>query len=138
MTIMKTYSCPKHGDQGNFVGVEVVLTSHTGPLPESLKPRASRRYCMACWVDLMDREMEQLVEQDHAPDQVLSPGYVGEPVKVLAEATDGGDGSKYAEWTWCDSWCDPVGFGHLSGELAAPRRGWFHRVTSWLTRRANG
>lgn len=56
------YFCPKHGDQGPYIGIELAISSVSEPLPESLKSRAGRRYCMACWVDLMDREMEQLVE----------------------------------------------------------------------------
>lgn len=54
------YNCPTHGDQGGFVGVAVEL-SGLG-IPDSLKSRSSRKYCMACWIDMMDREMEPLEE----------------------------------------------------------------------------
>lgn len=93
MTTMKTYSCPKHGNQGGFIGVEVVLTSHGAPLPESLQSRASRRYCMACWIDLMDREMEQLAA-----------------VEVIAETTDGGEG-KYVDWALGREWVEKAANG---------------------------
>lgn len=63
----KRYVCPKHGDQGRMIGVEVHLYGVEGePLPASLKPRAHRRYCMACWIDMMDEFMEPLAEVETA------------------------------------------------------------------------
>lgn len=60
---MKIFTCPVHGDQGGFVGVMVDLTgSHQ--LPVSLRDKAQRKYCMACWIEMMDRELEPLSERD--------------------------------------------------------------------------
>lgn len=54
------YHCQIHGDQGSFIGVLVDFNG--APLPESLKSRSQRKYCMACWIDMMDRELEPLQE----------------------------------------------------------------------------
>lgn len=57
------YRCPVHGDQGGIIGVEVEIKAGPGvTLPKSLQSRSHRRYCMACWIDMMDREMMPLAE----------------------------------------------------------------------------
>jgi hypothetical protein len=52
--------CPKHGDQGHIVGVEVFVTG----LPN--REPIERRYCMECWIELMDRECRQLIYQSES------------------------------------------------------------------------
>ena len=62
-TKIKSYRCSRHGDQGGFVGVEIQLSGLDGnDLPNSLQPRARRRYCMACWIDMMDEFLCPLEE----------------------------------------------------------------------------
>lgn len=57
------YFCPKHGDQGRFVGITVELSPiGDEPLPASLESRRLRSYCMACWIDSMDENLCQLTE----------------------------------------------------------------------------
>lgn len=59
---MTKYTCEIHGDQGNNVGVEVSIREDEGwPIAPGLRPYlGTRRYCMACWIDWMDRNMRQL------------------------------------------------------------------------------
>lgn len=58
------FTCSKHGDQGIHVGVEIsVVQNPLWPLPAGLEPYAGvRRYCMACYIDLLDANLEQVVE----------------------------------------------------------------------------
>lgn len=60
----KNRFCPVHGNQMGIVGIQVCLETTGFELPESLKSRANRKYCMACWIDLMDRELEPLSDSD--------------------------------------------------------------------------
>lgn len=62
---MSGFVCPKHGDQGAFVGIELHIKAGPGvTLPASLQSRSHRRYCMACWVDWMDENLEPLGEKE--------------------------------------------------------------------------
>lgn len=54
---MTKYTCSKHGDQGGFIGIEINLQGGAVSLPKSLKSRSERRYCMACWIDMMDANL---------------------------------------------------------------------------------
>lgn len=60
---MKIFTCPIHGDQGGIIGVMIDLTG-ASQLPASLVDKAKRKYCMACWIEMMDREMEPLSERE--------------------------------------------------------------------------
>jgi hypothetical protein len=59
------YFCPKHGDQGGFIGISVTLTNGGDhPLPASLKPYVgTRNYCYCCWLDWMDANLCQLTDK---------------------------------------------------------------------------
>ncbi len=60
---MTRFFCSKHGDQGPVVGIEINITASPGfVLPDALIPRAQRRYCMCCWVDMMDEHLLPLGE----------------------------------------------------------------------------
>lgn len=64
------YFCPKHGDQGCLIGISITL--HDGPDPgDGLTPSlaarmGTRNYCMCCWIDWMDANMERLTVAEDA------------------------------------------------------------------------
>lgn len=62
---MMSFRCPRHGDQGCFVGIEVhVVVSPGAPCPPSMLQGLDRKYCFECWIEWMDANMEPLSEVD--------------------------------------------------------------------------
>lgn len=56
------YECPKHGNMGGIIGISLHYTQDSGDIPGAMLGRTDRRYCWACWVDMMDQFMCELVE----------------------------------------------------------------------------
>lgn len=51
----KNFFCPIHGDQGNVIGVEVIVQTE--------RYNVERRYCMKCWVQMLDQHCMPLAER---------------------------------------------------------------------------